>query len=702
MPESHQRAFSYYSSLLSRIVALVNQAFNNGVAHFLISMFLVVLAFISGRIALGFYLGHASLIQRQLNELAAESEPRRLDRFSGISSLLLGPINLNVDARYDSLGATSTVYQCAREALNMFTDLAMQISARSPCSADTSIDNWEAQNREIAEHCLNRIPEAYPLCAEGLQLTNQDCRAYATEIIMNTILDRDQGIRERSTARIPAASRVRGHAGVSLTDDPMNSVLLIPSLYADRLDSTSLPQPCPKGQSSLDVRLRQAVKYSQLLDFIVLPLQHWAEKMDHGPNPRPSVAYFFQAYFISPDHVLRFWHQGGRSASMVARFPDTRYWAAANYSERLLAGDAFPYHSRAYFDYGEGGVTLTIAAPVSVLQPTGDSLTVGIAAIDFRLGADEVAQTAAWGNVLFNVYRARVSQEQLGENVHASVIRPNERILRSRWATQADTRWEKNLPWSNAVDNEKSMIMKIIRQATQRPEFGREIVRIQPERAEANTPAFVIPIGDPQGKQIDALVLIPKTIAIPIEVFLFGGITLLGIGIAAALSILGARNLSRDLEVDGRRAVLRGLQVGFARVGSDGRITEANDRAEEILGIHLPKPGTELRRVKPHRPHISSLIHDEVVCVGEAGARKVSFEVDILRERTRAKRSSYYAKLKRYPDVVIKIMATPVLAQADGPMYGETFATFEMVDDIVSLGHVLSEFEGSGQGVAVS
>jgi hypothetical protein len=99
---------------------------------------------------------------------------------------------------------------------------------------------------------------------------------------------------------------------------------------------------------------------------------------------------------------------------------------------------------------------------------------------------------------------------------------------------------------------------------------------------------YVVPIGDMSTGQLDVLVLVPRRVIVPPEALVyFGAGTILAV-VAFCLFVIGAQLAARDNEIEARRALLRGLQVGFVRMDPQMRIIEGNDRAEELLGAKLP------------------------------------------------------------------------------------------------------------------
>jgi PAS domain-containing protein len=243
---------------------------------------------------------------------------------------------------------------------------------------------------------------------------------------------------------------------------------------------------------------------------------------------------------------------------------------------------------------------------------------------------------------------------------------------------------------------EAQAALAVVGRACQAPEFGREIQGIPNEKAVS----YVVPIGDPSRSQVDVLVLQPHRPFLPVEVLLFGSLGILCGALAVSLFFVGHRLSNRDNELETRRALLRGLQVGLVRLDNHGMILEGNDRAEEILGVELPMTdpvagsawlwmrlaGGRLPSPEaPVRRRLQEFIEeDQVIERSEdpPGAELTTFQ-RVLERLGRGRRSLTYVRKKSQPQW-LRVLSTPILGAARSSIASGMFATFDVVNPMES------------------
>ncbi len=135
---------------------------------------------------------------------------------------------------------------------------------------------------------------------------------------------------------------------------------------------------------------------------------------------------------------------------------------------------------------------------------------------------------------------------------------------------------------------------------------------------------------------------------------------------------LASRRTRRDGMEDRVQSVLRCLQVGVMKEDANDRIIDANDRAEEVLGVPLPKLGAD---VEPeHAWRFSTLIEPVIVeHLENEELRAACYEDVIPKKRGAGSPSAYYARLRRGEGDWIRVIGSPLfllderLQDVEGP-----------------------------------
>src|ERR1700677_4219811 len=105
-----------------------------------------------------------------------------------------------------------------------------------------------------------------------------------------------------------------------------------------------------------------------------------------------SFHNFVQAYFISPDSVLRIWTR--RNANVCQEFSKSRLWASKSYFAHFWDNPADQqYSTLAYIDYGGNGLVRTVCHVLESPRegtkfPRGQFF--GIVCMDFKLPDDQL------------------------------------------------------------------------------------------------------------------------------------------------------------------------------------------------------------------------------------------------------------------------------------------------------------------------
>lgn len=396
------------------------------------------------------------------------------------------------------------------------------------------------------------------------------------------------------------------------------------------------------------------------------------EKMRHDKRYEKVTVPLVQAYFISPDSVLRIWNPRGDPCTS---FPRTRLWAAKNYFVQFWEGGPKDQDSTAaYIDYGGNGLVRTSCHVVELpylkdkdgkgrlaTYPRGHFL--GIFCMDFQLPPDRVDlmrhqlffETAdvtfpIEGN--YDIEQLTVTAVAPEESKIAAPATPaagsgpvgaGVALTGSDAARHAETQPDDDAlrrairmqPSSlDTVELRKVLYDRIMK--ADRGPIERELIRVYYH----NKTAFLLPLGI-SGSRFHALFYYPRSPRLRWTIDCLGVIGFLCAGWAIGSLII---NRGLQFQIAGLRehlSLLRSLQAGVVKGNASHEITECNDRAEELCGRKMPKPGV---RVEP-APHFFDMF--EVLAKEKAkgpGYEPIDERV-IGKIRDSGKASSYYARL---------------------------------------------------------
>lgn len=672
-------------SMRNRFLVLWRQAFNNGIGYFLVSMSCIVLSFLFIRFAYDYYRDYSSRLAKQLECLGSESEPQREDRYSGISAMLLGSVNLDWQ---DSRARMQAVdgYRVVDDSRKLVADLTCRISGILEKRPKGIEDRRQAL--AVADSLIEDLKPVYPDYFALLSRRNMprsvDLRQVVGEVLGWTWpklttrkLDKDE------EARFPWPPPLiiePGHRN--------ESAGMILSVYSGVIPLTMTAGQA-QMQSTLERRIYNAIIYSRLLDAATIALEaltfEAARKGDQSP--------WFQAYFISPDNILRLWQQDDNSRAIVEKLAPLRYWAAARYEEELLAGKRADYLSKAYFDYAEGGVVFTEAMACSL----ADGSIAGIMTTDFRVPMRAFLKSVASHILLFDMCHVKVTKAELDAGHGGRAEVPSRGNMADRLLAVLFPRLDPaTTVWEDASSDATQRAVAIVHEAREDPEFCRNIQGVPSH----NRTSYVVPIKTTGDSEIDVLVLDPHRPVMPAEVIVFGFLGILCGTLAVSLFFIGSRLCNSDNELETRRALLRGLQVGFVRCDGTGMILEGNDRAEEILGVELPMVdaslGSAARRTWREGRQDSILgftsrrigdfiVQNEVILRNETidGAELKQFD-DVLERLERGRRSLMYSHLV-VNGKLISMLSTPILGTTRSSIDSGFFATFDTLNGIESV-----------------
>ncbi|HEY3744034.1 MAG TPA: hypothetical protein VGL53_29520 [Bryobacteraceae bacterium] len=496
----------------------------------------------------------------------------------------------------------------------------------------------------------------------------------------------------------------------------------------------------PDGQH-FSPRIEQAARLSANLE---KALDDLASSFPQKKLPGSLV----QAYFISPDSLLRIWSKRGHV--QCEEFDAPRLWAAKDYFSYFWDNPKqHDYSTAAYIDYGGNGLVRTRCHAVELPRtnknlPNGELL--GVVCMDVKWRPDQEA--ILHRHLFFETARVTFALPDDNDLEHLSVEvlqnnRPhtpeqqpkvveltgpiNAGIVGTCCNSSAAIAVEKDDLKPTALDlaldmQKNSLTVEEIREGlhselknVNQRALLREITRI-PFRGKK---AFVLPLGLMDG-HFDGLFLYPRSPGLPASDQGFLVIGLLSIGAALSAGVYSWRISPKATELRNRLALFRNLQVGVVLVDATDSILESNDRAEELFAKKLPKPGAPGLRLRFQHLIRDRLVANESPSADSAPFTRITTE-DVDKARRSGEASAYYGllsyKRKRADQADptaqedldwLRVSATPIMASrksaGGGPLQlcmEGIFATVDAVpyETIKQLNAYLKSEELARKGV---
>jgi hypothetical protein len=411
-----------------------------------------------------------------------------------------------------------------------------------------------------------------------------------------------------------------------------------------------------------------------------------------------SLQDFVQAYYISPDSFLRIWSSRDTNFCSSEEFPKSRLWAAKSYFSEFWERPAdAPPPTRAYVDYGGNGLVRTTCHVLELPKdqgtkeeertgfPRGELL--GIVCMDFRLPEDQnrlkrrqlffetavvtfpYTETADLEGLSVTNLGADDSTEprtasdgQPQPNTAATISgQPNPTAVNGAGQPAPQSAEQRAIKMQgDTLDGGalRLVLQDQLRNVNPPRSLLRDVTRIGFKGGKA----FVLPLGV-YDRTFHGLIFYPRSPTLHWFDYCFGmlGFALIGAGVASGG--FSWRLQPKATELRDRISLFRNLQVGIIQVDQSDWIIESNDRAEELFGRKLPKPG-----VKGQPVNLADLIG---VRVRESLQRKSADEPtyeriaaeDVQQMRGNGEASSYYALLDDLAQHKwLCFWATPIMA----------------------------------------
>ncbi|WP_437594839.1 PAS domain-containing protein [Sorangium sp. So ce1000] len=397
------------------------------------------------------------------------------------------------------------------------------------------------------------------------------------------------------------------------------------------------------------------------------------------PNIDDERPRLVQVYFIGVNDVVRLWTCGQLSDPSRRHFRPTRRWTPARYFEAFQADPALSeYISGPYVDYAGMGVVRTYCKPLKSGAGEGDlrAVVCGDISVPFKDLTDDLENTrlvkrrfvkigpprnGAFDKSAIELYDPDRKETAAKENEDDEIL---SRQIAARLTREAESL---KLGESGALEDLAREVLPMVIDDWA-PKDETEPTEPRPGGLYANPSTFpgehpsppmrgrertftasegpkltwLVPVGR-DGRALHAVLfeargdlddgVVPWVIA-----------TLVLLVATGTLGAVMLRHSQRWNAYAREQALLRNLQTGVLKLDEHLRIVEANDRAEQLLGVALPRIGTE-GSSDLAQPFLD-LIEPEIAKRAGKNYTLVPFLNVIPQERRRGKASAYYVRLR--------------------------------------------------------
>jgi hypothetical protein len=552
--------------LAKRLLHRLRTAWNEGATIFALSAFVLVLSFLLFRTYWSVSSQRELLTQQSFNAtFGTQQEPRDNLEYPAASAAILSAVNeKSTDVICDP--ASNIECQAGKDVLDVTSDLFAEWSSRGMTSDDKQLKATSWVSGVFSKYLPNVVVpmswvDGIPALLTQPPERPMECRSIAPQD--------------------PETTSGLGDAGCLLSPSPSGLITLVAPDTFRSWDTG----PASKGVTSKDEsEWRQVMRVASLLDYGVdLAKRH--REHDCGPSrwvtsasSTPASATpcgknhsvrWVAAYFISPENVLRFWTAG--TSNGLTDLPRSKPWTSASYFKHFVTGkDPVPsYRSLAYLDLGGNGIVRTECRPLQTYG-NGERKLLGVICVDYALSlvADPQFLAGLTKNPFLDFVIVHISPNMDVTPVSTPPLRTASESLLKSLASSIKQLTTK-ISWADLT---KSV----------RPLAGKQ-------------PGFLLPMAKLPTGELEAVVILPKSSgSLTAERVLLGAGLFVGTA-WLALVAFGAWSARNDSEMRERIALFRSLQVGAVETkGEELTILRANDRAEELLGVKLPKDRSAL------------------------------------------------------------------------------------------------------------
>jgi len=611
------------TSLAGRLRILLRRTINRGPSLLLLSAIFVAASAHAARALIFHFIDYQSQVERTL---AAHYETSQNRSYYGVMGALLGPL---------------TQSNIAAECGTSDVDLSPLLSPTSKLSCHrirvihaALATLWEATSSSDPKASVDKVRSL--LAAECPGFGDWNAWQQQTE---TDLLDLRQVLTTSASPQGHAASLVVPCSdAMSALYHPQHQTDFGP-MGCDRLErSTTLvvasrTNTCPEEPSSFCVHQRAAegLAASLLADDVLQPLAQ--SQLSSAISDFDDIR-FVQAYFISPDDVLRIWDSHGKSTNPQDTYPPSHRWASAPYFERFMHEPvAQRILTSPYIDFGGHGLVRTLCHSLTTRSEPAARF-IGIFCQDFTIPLKELARSI--GPDLLDVRYVDVRIPN-GSSIGPDNISIAHTLAELRNGTQGST-------------SERQLLSQQLFQAAlegapgSTPVEARSLLRNVSPLASDNS--FLVPLGRLRDGDDDFRALVVGPQGKLARLFSLPGFALIGCLLPLFLCVYyGTRRGLQLAEMDVQTTMVNSLHVGVLFL-SDGTTVEAgNARAEDIVGLNVPRLGvTETIRVARWR--LEDFLESTIIKVDPSGTCRMEAVASLRHYRLLGVSQDYYAKLR--------------------------------------------------------
>ncbi|WP_123784078.1 PAS domain-containing protein [Corallococcus macrosporus] len=479
----------------------------------------------------------------------------------------------------------------------------------------------------------------------------------------------------------------------------VRTLLFVPSEFNDCRNNNgcSLTSRCPdkiepRKQSCFPEHIYKSATRSQSLDFV---LQILTSPTCEFKTDEESLV---SAYFTTPEGIVRQWN-----CSFAPNTPpipgNHNHPTHASYIRRLSnKANSNEYWTDIYIDSNGFGLIRTQCFRIDC-SPKEGNRTLGVLCFDFTIPIRQILEPLTHSKII-TIDEAKVIMPDAGDDLSVTdywnfeVYPDTERrdtfkLQRTSAPTHIRSSFEKDLADTfNAIRQQLGSTPMTINK------FHTSIVSLTSKDGTGNDGHFLIPGGwSDDGRSRAMLIVRPSISPLRSVKFLMA---ILASSSAIWMSIIRRANKwnKRISENELVVQLLRKLDIGIVLIDEDGLIMAANDAAENIIGMYLPRLNTWRLRITegfrqerlPSDPmvRVADLIDPSVVMADAVAEARLSSEADQIRtavrstsyrtvwhQRLQGQPSTFYALMKDRPkhetkQTWVKITAAPVIIYKPG------------------------------------
>ncbi|GEL72844.1 hypothetical protein [Myxococcus virescens] len=443
------------------------------------------------------------------------------------------------------------------------------------------------------------------------------------------------------------------------------------------------------GANCFSCRSHEAATISRPLDIVIHAFANQQCEFAEDESSLTSV------YFTTPEGIIRQWSCTPAPGPPAIHFSE--FAAQASYVRRLFKPTTMSdYETDIYLDSNGFGPIRTRC--VRIEKPHAQQL-LGVLCFDFTVSLNQFLEPLIRSNVIA-IDEARVIMPDAGDDItvtgHWTFVVPETQLIpihmaRKKVASDEATRgsFEQDLQHTfdqitSREDNASTTLRRFERSVTQLSSVA--------DPARLHDGRYLIPGGWSADGRSRKLLIVRPAVTTLRGAKVFGGVAVAFFLLTLLTVWRGSYWTRRMSENELVVELLRKLGIGIMLVDEDGMVMAANDAAEDIVRLFLPRLNTWRLRINegfrqkrlPSDPAVrmADFIDPDVILAQDMS--KVPYK-DVWEQRLRGQPATFYARMKKHngnPNWV-KVTAAPVVIKRAGKKTRTT--SLSVVESIPSI-----------------